>query len=69
MNASYQGDINTEQNMKTIGFAKVAQCKKRMTGTGQTRVRNWKGSNILLLHWRRGKDKPDKYVFVQRGVE
>ena len=39
----YQDDINTEHNMT-----------KRLTRKGQTRVRNWKGANILLLHWRRG---------------
>ena len=35
----YQDDINTEQNMMSIGCAAVAQWKKRLTLNGQTRVR------------------------------
>ena len=34
-----QDDINTEQNMKSIGRAAVAQWTKRLTRKGQTRVR------------------------------
>ena len=34
----YQGDINTEHNMKSIGCAAVAQWTKRLTRNGQTRV-------------------------------
>ena len=45
----YQDDINTEHNMKSVCRAAVAQWTKRLTRTGQTRVRNWKGANILLL--------------------
>ena len=44
-----QDDINTEHNMKSIGRAAMAQWTKRLTRNGQTRVRNWKGANILLL--------------------
>ena len=42
--------INTEHNMKSIGRAAVAQWTKRLTRNGQTRVRIWKGANILLSH-------------------
>ena len=45
----YEDDINTEQNMKSIGRTAVAQWTKRLTRNGQTRVRIWKGANILLL--------------------
>ena len=44
----YQDDINTEHNMKSVCRAAVAQWTKRLTRNGQTRVRNWKGANILL---------------------
>ena len=37
--------------MKSIGRAAAAQWTKRLTRKGQTRVRNWKGANILLSHW------------------
>ena len=43
----YQDDINTEHNMKSVFRAAVAQWNKCLTRTGQTRVRNWKGANIL----------------------
>ena len=33
----YQDDINTEDNMKSIGRAAVAQWTKRLTRSGQTR--------------------------------
>ena len=48
----YQDDIYeyTEHNMKSICRATVAQWTKRLTRNGYTRVRNWKGANILLLH-------------------
>ena len=36
---SYQDDINTEHNMKSIIRAAVAQWTKRLTRNGQTRVR------------------------------
>ena len=42
--------INTEHNMKSICRPAVAQWTKRLTRKGQTRVRNWKGANILLSH-------------------
>ena len=35
----YEGDINTEHNMKSIGRAAMAQWTKRLTRNGQTRVR------------------------------
>ena len=35
----YQDDINTEHNVKSICRAAVAQWTKRLTRTGQTRVR------------------------------
>ena len=35
----YQDGINTELNIKSIGRAAVAQWTKRLTRTGQTRVR------------------------------
>ena len=44
----YQDDINTEHNMKSVCRAAVAQWTKRLTRNGYTRVRNWKGANILL---------------------
>ena len=44
-------DINTEQNMKSICWPAVAQWTQRLTRKGQTRVRNWKGANILLSHF------------------
>ena len=47
-----QDDINTEHNMESICPAAVAQWTKRLTRNGQTRVRNWKGANILLLQQR-----------------
>ena len=47
-------EINTEHNMKSICRPAVAQWTERLTRKGQTRVRNWKGANILLSHWRRG---------------
>ena len=45
----YQDDINIEHNNEVCRAA-VAQRTKRLTRTGQTRVRNWKGANIRLLH-------------------
>ena len=47
----YQDDINTEHNMKSVCRAAVAQWTKRLTRNGQTRVRNWKGANILLSQY------------------
>ena len=41
-------EINTEHNMKSICRQAVAQWTERLTRKGQTRVRNWKGANILL---------------------
>jgi hypothetical protein len=47
---SYQDDINTEHNMKSVCRAAVAQWTRRLTRNGHTRVQNWKGANILLSH-------------------
>ena len=47
----FQDDINTEHNMKSICRAAVAQWTKRLTRNGYTLVQNWKGANILLLHY------------------
>ena len=41
-------EINTDHNMKSICRPAVAQWTERLTRKGQTRVRNWKGANILL---------------------
>ena len=49
-NIRFMDDINTEHNMKSICRAAVAQWTKCLTRNGQTRVRNWKGANILLSH-------------------
>ena len=46
-------EINTEHNMKSICRPAVAQWTERLTGKGQTRVRNWKGANILLSQFYR----------------
>ena len=40
--------ICSECNMRSICRPAVAQWKERLTRKGQTRVRNWKGANILL---------------------
>ena len=44
-------EINTEHNMKSICRPAVAQWTERLTRKGQTRVRNWKGANILLSQY------------------
>ena len=45
-------EINTEHNMKSICRPAVAQWTERLTRKGQTRVRNWKGANILLSQYK-----------------
>ena len=45
-------EINTERNMKSICRLAMAQWTERLTRKGQTRVRNWKGANILLSQQR-----------------
>ena len=40
-------NTRTEHNMKSICRPAVAQWTERLTRKGQTRVRNWKGANIL----------------------
>ena len=44
-------EINTEHNMKSICRPAVVQWTECLTRKGQTRVRNWKGANILLSHY------------------
>ena len=49
----YQDGINTQHNIKSIGRAAVAQWTKRVTRTGQTRVRIREGQildiTVLLV--------------------
>ena len=60
----YQNDINTEHNMKSVCRAAVAQCTKRLTRNGYTRVRIRKAHifNITLITIYFACDEFSQYV-------